>query len=314
MISQANISSSTPMGANLVPGGGATFRAWGPLANAVYINGTLGGVAATGQTDALLMAKDANGYWTGFVATAKEGDPYHFWVVGPRSSGYKRDPYARELARDVAFPACSCLVRSATAYPWHDSAFVTPDFTNMIVYQLHIGTYAPATVGAPGNFLDIIGKIPYLAALGANVIQPLPTVEAETDPSLGYDGSDYFSPDFPYVVTDPAALGKYLITINGLLTAKGFAPLAPSDIAPDLRSSKYSSISVICTAWLSSLMSSITTLVASPFTTSQTMNVSTTWIAPSMEVTTTTAFTSPTRTAAPAAFRSRSGTTTSANS
>jgi 1,4-alpha-glucan branching enzyme len=42
MISQANISPNTPMGANLVPGGGATFRAWAPLANAVYINGTFG--------------------------------------------------------------------------------------------------------------------------------------------------------------------------------------------------------------------------------------------------------------------------------
>ena len=232
MISQANISQSTPMGANLVLGGGATFRAWAPLAQAVYINGIFGGVAQTGQTDGLLMAKDANGYWTGFVVTAKEGDPYHFWVVGPGSSGYKRDPYARELATDVAFPACSCLVRSATAYPWHDSAFVTPDFTNMIVYQFHIGTYAPAAVGAAGNFLDIIGKIPYLVALGANVLQPLPIVEVETDPSLGYDGSDYFSPDFPYVVTDPVALGKYLVTINALLTAKGLAPLTSSAITP----------------------------------------------------------------------------------
>ena len=231
MISQANISPSTPMGANLVPGGGVTFRAWGPLAQAVYINGTFSGVAQTGQNAGLLMAKDANGYWTGFVPTATDGDSYHFWVVGPGGSGYKRDPYARELARDAAFPACSCLIRSGSAYPWHDSAFVTPDFSNMIVYQFHIGTYAPATPGTAGNFLDIIGKIPYLVALGANVLQPLPTVEVETDPSLGYDGSDYFSPDFPYVATDPVALGKYLATINDLLAAKGFASLTLVDIA-----------------------------------------------------------------------------------
>ena len=87
MISQASISPDTPMGANLVGDGGATFRAWAPLASAVYINGTFGGAAMTGQTANLLLARDANGYWTGFVATANEGDPYQFSVVGPGGGG-----------------------------------------------------------------------------------------------------------------------------------------------------------------------------------------------------------------------------------
>jgi hypothetical protein len=117
MISQANISPNTPMGATLVDGGGATFRAWAPLATMVYINGTFAGTATSGQSDNLLLAKSANGYWTGFVGTAQEGDPYRFWVVGPGGSGYKRDPYARELAPATAFPNCNSLIRSATAYP-----------------------------------------------------------------------------------------------------------------------------------------------------------------------------------------------------
>ena len=104
MISQENISGATPMGATLVAGGGATFRAWAPRATAVYVNGVFGGATQVGQNDDLLMAKDSNGYWTGFVQTAQEGDLYHFWVVGAGSSGYKRDPYARELATDAPFP------------------------------------------------------------------------------------------------------------------------------------------------------------------------------------------------------------------
>jgi hypothetical protein len=36
MISQANISPNTPLGANLVYRGGATFRAWAPLRVAEY--------------------------------------------------------------------------------------------------------------------------------------------------------------------------------------------------------------------------------------------------------------------------------------
>jgi hypothetical protein len=56
MLSQANILPTTPVGANLI--GGATFRAWAPRATAVYVNGTFGGTPMTGQTNALLMAKD----------------------------------------------------------------------------------------------------------------------------------------------------------------------------------------------------------------------------------------------------------------
>ena len=232
MISQEGISANTPMGATLVAGGGATFRTWAPRASSVYLNGVFGGVKYDGQSDAYLMAKDGAGYWTGFAPQAREGDLYRFWVNGPASgsAGYKRDPYARELATDSPFPNCSCVIRSS-AYPWHDAAFVTPDFTNMIVYQLHIGTYAVTKPGTASTFLDVIGKIPYLATLGINVLQPLPVDETETDPSMGYNGADLFSPDFPYVVTDSGTLRQHLATINGLLQAKNQPPINVNDIA-----------------------------------------------------------------------------------
>ena len=230
MISQQNISSKTPMGANLVPGGGATFRAWAPLAKAVYLNGTFGGIKTTGAINSMLLAKDSNGYWAGFMSTAQEGDPYCFFVDGNGSTGPKRDPYARELATDAAFPTCSCLIRS-TSFPWHDAAFVTPDFSNMIVYQIHVGTYHITTPGKRSTFLDVVARIPYMAALGINVLQPLPVDETETDPSMGYDGADYFSPDFPYIVTKPAELNQQLATVNGLLAAKGLGPMSLADIS-----------------------------------------------------------------------------------
>src|SRR5579859_1307998 len=151
MISQANCTAATQMGANLVAemgiaGGGATFRVWAPRATAVYLNGVFGGIARSGADDSLLMVKDANGYWSGFLLEAGEGDTYGFYVVGQGSSGYKRDPYARELANDPAlpFPVCLSVIRAASEYPWHDTGFRTPDFSDMVVYQLHIGTYAPA--------------------------------------------------------------------------------------------------------------------------------------------------------------------------
>lgn len=77
MISQVSITPSTPMGATMVPGG-ATFRFWAPRASAVYLNGKFGGQTLNGQADDLLMAKDVNGYWTGFIADVADGDEYLF--------------------------------------------------------------------------------------------------------------------------------------------------------------------------------------------------------------------------------------------
>ena len=231
---QTNISSNTPMGATLVSGG-ATFKVWGPLAQSVYLNGIFGGVAnwTMDAAPALLLSKDESGYWTGFLAGVAEGDQYKYYVVGQTggSKGYKRDPYARELTASTNFPnGVNCIVRSPNSYPWHDQSFVTPDYSNLIIYQLHIGVYAPAAFPNCGTFLDVIVKIPYLVALGVNLLQPLPIAECKETPDLGYDGADLFSPDSLYTVYDPAILGGYLATINGLLTAKGCAPLTESQI------------------------------------------------------------------------------------
>ena len=233
-VSQSNINSSTPMGATLVPGG-ATFKVWAPLAQAVYLNGLFGGAAnwSTNTNPALLLSKDTSGYWTGFLAGVLDGDLYKYYVVGQPggSVGYKRDPYARELTSSTTFPVgVNCIVRSPHSYPWHDNGFVTPDYSDLIIYQLHIGVFAPAAFPNCGTFLDVIAKIPYLVALGVNLLQPLPISECKETHDEGYDGADLFSPDSLYTVYDPAALGSYLTNINGLLAAKGCASLTLDQI------------------------------------------------------------------------------------
>jgi 1,4-alpha-glucan branching enzyme len=231
-LSQSNITSATPMGATLVPGG-ATFKVWAPLAQAVYLNGLLGGAAkwSTNTNPDLLLTKDTTGYWTGFLAGVKDGDLYKYYVVGQAPPGYKRDPYARELTASTSFPfGVNCIVRSPASYPWHDQGFVTPDYSDLIIYQLHVGAFAPAVCPNCGTFLDVIGKIPYLVPLGINLLQPLPISECKETFDEGYDGADPFSPDSLYTVYDPTALASYLTNINGLLAAKGCAPLTAAQI------------------------------------------------------------------------------------
>ena len=113
MISQQHITAATPMGGTLLPDG-ATFRAWAPRARQVFVNGVFGGAPRLGELPELLMAKHGQGYWAGFLPGAKEGDLYKFHVVGEGGRGFKRDPYARELAVDQPFPKSSCILRPSS--------------------------------------------------------------------------------------------------------------------------------------------------------------------------------------------------------
>jgi 1,4-alpha-glucan branching enzyme len=226
VLSRQHISPQTPTGATLVADG-ATFRVWAPEASAVYLHGTFGGEVFDRLTDDRLLQKDERGYWAGYQAGARDGDRYRFWVQGAGGSGYKRDPYARELDPE-GFPNCFCILRAGDGFPWHDQDFVTPDFSDMIVYQLHVGTFAIRKPGVASNFLDVALKIPYLADLGINVLQPLPVDEQEANPNMGYSGADLFSPDFPYIAVED--LPFYLEKLNELYAAKHHAAVTLADI------------------------------------------------------------------------------------
>jgi len=230
MLSQANIAPSTPLGATPLPGGGVAFRVWVPRATDVYLNGTFGANTYVNNAANGRLIKDASGFWAGYESDATTGSEYTFYVVNA-TRGHKRDPYARQLAA-ASFPDSNSIVCDPSSYPWHDGAFQTPDFSNLIIYQIHVGTYAISRPGIASNFLDVVGKISHLQALGINMLQTMPIDEQEVNPNMGYGHADIFSPDFPYICTDPALLAGYLATINGLLASKGQPNLRLADITP----------------------------------------------------------------------------------
>lgn len=211
-----HITPSTPMGAQLAPGG-ATFRVWAPGAQWVHLVSDLSGWNPTIEN---ALTRDPQGYWAGFWPGFVEGSAYKFYVVGLGSSGYNRDPYARELTDDPPFPYANCVVRDPRLYPWHDRDWRPPPFHHWIIYQLHVGSFwSPGGPQERGTFLDVAEKLPYLADLGINAVQLLPIVEFNTQFSLGYNGTDYFSPENDYGV--PAAeLPGRLARLNELLASK----------------------------------------------------------------------------------------------
>lgn len=235
-VTQEHIGPDTPMGANLI-GTGATFRTWAPGAREVYIcyEGNWGP-----KDPHMLLTRDDKGYWTGFVTGITDGTQYKFYIVGTGSEGYKRDPYARELTIDPPFPRSNCIVRATDRYPWHDRGFRPPAFNDLIIYQFHVGTYyIPSThPSMSAHFLDVLDKLDYLVALGVNAVEPLPVVEFPTQFSLGYNGTDLFSPEMEYATDDPAELAKYRDTINALLRRRGLPEIAIDDITGSMNQLK----------------------------------------------------------------------------
>ena len=238
--SQAHINSATPMGANLVEGG-ATFRVWAPGAIDLYvITDDLQTAREPGwiprECDRLIRQPDAT--WTGFVPGVKEGTAYRFYVVGEAGSGFKRDPWARELGTHPPFPDCDCLVRDPNSYPWHDEGFRAARFHELVIYQLHVGAFFRVDAQGSdqrekvGRFLDVVTRIRYLRDLGITAVQLLPIQEFPHDTSLGYNNVDFFSPETAYQIEEAAEIARYLDEINALLAEKRKPPVTIEQLLP----------------------------------------------------------------------------------
>ncbi len=235
------------MGATVLAGG-TGFRTWAPNATSVSVvaGDRLGGAQGAGWQpdpgDALSALGD--GSWGGFLAGTGDGDPYMFFIDGAGSSGWKRDPFARELTQAPAFPGSFCVVRDPASYPWHDQGWAPPAFSDLIIYQLHVGTWwaldaagndVRATKG--GTFLDVIEKLDHLRSLGVTAVQLLPVQEFETQFSMGYNGVDYFSPESEYLIS-AEDLPRRAGVVNGILAGFGKPAMTAAQLAPGINQLK----------------------------------------------------------------------------
>ena len=246
-VDQTRIDQTSAMGATTGPDG-TGFRTWAPNANAVYV--VVGARLAAAQAPAWrpdpqdALASLGDGSWGGFIAGMGDGEPYMFFVDGKGSIGWKRDSFARELTITPAFPRSFCTVRDPGLYPWHDQGWQPPQFSDLIIYQLHIGTWwaqddagqdVRATRG--GTFLDAAEKLGYLRDLGVTAEPLLPVQEFETAFSLGYNGVDYYSPEGDYLVP-PEQLAARLVKLNAMLASFGKPVLTTAQLAPGVNQLK----------------------------------------------------------------------------
>ena len=178
-------SSHPGMGALPFPGGTA-FRVWAPHAERVEVVGTFGGGGPHP------LAPEANGYWSADVPGAGPGERYSYRITAGGEVLLRIDPYARLVTHSAGEGVVVDLSRRRRA------PLGMPGWHEMVIYELHVGTFNDRPGGPPGQFRTAAGKLPYLAALGVNAVELMPATEFAADYSWGYNPANPFAVEEAY--------------------------------------------------------------------------------------------------------------------
>ena len=168
---------------------GTAFRVWAPYAQAVYVAGAFNDWQATVTP----LAHEGNGYWSGDVEGVQPGAPYKFVIQHNGQTLWRMDPYARDVTSSVGE---SVVVDPA--FDWGDAQFVMPPWNELVIYEMHIGTFVDEPGGRPGTFERAMGRLSYLHALGINAIELMPPMEFAGGFSWGYNPAHLFAIEDDY--------------------------------------------------------------------------------------------------------------------
>jgi 1,4-alpha-glucan branching enzyme len=182
---QAVAPSTRPgMGTMLFPGGVA-FRVWAPFASSVCAAGTFNHWNPAAHP----FASEGNGYWSVDVPGAGIGDEYQFVIHnGAQPLLWHKNPYASEVVNSSG----NAIIHDPN-FDWTGDTFVMPPWNELVIYEMHVGTFNDAPGSGPGTFDEIIPKLPYLRDLGINAIEIMPVLEFPTDYSWGYNPAQPFA-------------------------------------------------------------------------------------------------------------------------
>lgn len=167
---------------------GAAFRVWAPHANAVHLIGTFN----DWDEDATPLEPEGNGHWYVDVPGVKPGDEYLYLIVNGEQRLRRIDPYARQVTNSVG----NTVVHDPE-FDWQDDDFVLPPFNELVIYEMHIGTFNSPDQDV-GTFADAGRKLSYLRKLGVNAIQIMPLAEFAGDYSWGYNPAHIYAVESCY--------------------------------------------------------------------------------------------------------------------
>ena len=177
--------SARPGMGSILFSGGVAFRVWAPFASEVFAAGTFNQWSPTANP----FASEGNGYWSVEVPGAKVGDEYQFVIRnGTQPLIWHKNPYASEVVNSSG----NAVIHDPD-FDWTGDNFVMPPWNELVIYEMHVGTFNDAPGSGVGTFDEIVPKLPYLRDLGINAIEIMPVVEFPTDYSWGYNPAQPFS-------------------------------------------------------------------------------------------------------------------------
>lgn len=175
-----------PQGADLV-GEGVRYRVWARDARRVETLVWSGDEppvrSGDGAPRAVALALDASGYFHGLDHLGEPGDLYKFRIDG--GEAYP-DPASRYQPEGVHGRS---RVIDPRQFTWHDAAWRKPALRDLVIYELHIGTFT-----REGTFLAAIDKLAHVKQLGATAIEIMPVGDFAGDRNWGYDGVCLYAP------------------------------------------------------------------------------------------------------------------------
>jgi 1,4-alpha-glucan branching enzyme len=183
----------------VLQGPGSSLRVFAPNATSLRVYGAWNG---WNEATAVGLTATGDGFWDGQIPGLVAGGPYELLVGrGGASFNHRLDPAARETDSSSLDNWHNKSQVVDTSHAW--SAFQTPSFDDLILYQCHVGSFAGyrdghVATGRVASFDQLQTKLDYIRGLGFNALALLPVQECRADRSWGYNPAFYFALESAY--------------------------------------------------------------------------------------------------------------------
>ena len=169
------------IGSNYLGDGRCEFTVWAPIYEELAVQ------IISPNPRLIHMQKDEWGYWKTIGEDIKPGTLY-FYKLGGETD--RPDPASHSQPKDVHGPS---EVVDHTKMNWTDAGWSGIPLEEMIIYELHVGTFTPE-----GTFEAIISRLKELHEFGLNAIELMPIGQFPGNRNWGYDGVFPFAPQHSY--------------------------------------------------------------------------------------------------------------------
>jgi 1,4-alpha-glucan branching enzyme len=177
--------------------------------------------------DANPMMKEEGGYWYVDIVTAAIDDEYRFRLVSGKQELYRLDPYARQVTSSVG----NAVIHDPH-FDWEGDDFRLPAINDLVIYEMHLGTFHSDDDEASDKFLEAVQKLDHLQRLGVNVIEVMPLAQFAGYVSWGYNPSCVFAVESNY--GGPAGFKRFVKALHqagfGVILDVVYNHFGPSDL------------------------------------------------------------------------------------